>query len=178
MTDNPYEASQVSAEEPDTPPENAPKIEGWLLLPPFGMIFGPLLYIVALVREFSNGYLELVREIDADFPGFQTAWAVVTICELLLIGFQLYTVFRYFKRHVVVPRLMIFMLVVNVGLAILSSLWFHSIFGALDEEDIIAIFRAVLVACVWIPYFIFSKRVKATFIVDSSSEQRFNSDEH
>lgn len=173
MSENPYQASQVEAEPiQEVPRDKVPRIGGWLLLPALGITLGPLLYVISLAREIKAGAIEQVMEASKQYPGFLAAWSVLMVMDLVMLGFQIYIALRFFKRHAAVPQLMVIMYLANLALAFISCLWFGYVFGEADDEDIRYIMSSVIGASIWIPYFLNSKRVKATFVVDPDQELR------
>ena len=178
MVENPYQSSLASTPVSQTmtpglvaSTREAPKIEGWLILPALGLVLGPIVYFVEVARQVGSGYLGEIGEINAQFPGFLAAFAITTLCDILLVGFQIYVAVRFFNKHVAVPRLIVIRMLANLGAAILYWVWFTSVFQQLDIDGFRMTFSAVIGCSIWIPYFMFSKRVKATFIVDPTIER-------
>ena len=158
--------SLESDQNPDDPSaEMAPKIDGWLRLPAIGLVVGPILYVVTFIRDINAGFLDGLRQLSEEFPGFMTAAVVTIIIDFLFIGFQVYVAVRFFKKHRGVPRLIIILLLANIVTKILSCYWFTKICGALDSDGLRSVVSAVVVGMIWIPYFLLPKRVKQTFVL-------------
>ena len=62
------------------------------------------------------------------------------------------------SRHL--PMFMIILLLANVLMAFIDDRALRDFFGA---GNVLPIIGAAIVAAIWIPYFCYSKRVKATF---------------
>lgn len=117
-------------------------IAGWLLLFAVGFVIGIPVTVLDVATSYQSGD---VGEIIA-----ATVGAVVVIAMTVM----------FFRRSRWVPRLMVGLLAVNA----LASMFVVVV----DGEPGIAAKRqlvwATLAALVWIPYFLMSKRIKATFI--------------
>lgn len=112
-------------------------IGGWLLLPAFNVLLQPLLGL-------GGGGLALYVSVKGAQDG-----ALVAGPLLAYGAFATWVAVQFFRKKTSAPALYIAMLLVNVGLAL-----------ALQASPV----RAAIAAAIWVPYFLVSARVKATFV--------------
>jgi Protein of unknown function (DUF2569) len=148
-------------------------IGGWLILPLLGLILSPLRLIYMIYEGlwpiFSSDYWE-----DLTSPGsesYHQLWTSVLIFEVVgnlaifLVG--LAALLSFLRKSRKAPKLMIlwfFLALVFVGADTYLRGYIPG--AALTYEAIpsIELWRAGITAAIWIPYFLASKRVKATFV--------------
>ncbi len=157
---------------PLTPVEGPKGIGGWLILPLIHLFGTVILTVInlAMALQYWDG-LVLLATGRAD-PSVQ--WmALPTLASLVsgvaVIGFALYVLTQFFRRKRAVPRLMIWFYVLVLVTTLLDSgvILAYSEFQESPSdvgESIKGIVRSVIAAAIWIPYFLVSKRVKATFV--------------
>jgi hypothetical protein len=141
-------------EEHDSSPDQSLEgIGGWLILPAIGLTVGPVVSLAALILSFST-----VSQDTRNNPAF----VFIASTEFALIASYLVVAVFFFNRHVLIRKLFpallvgqIFVVIVHEAIASGSLGW---------QLDISRVIRSVMVAAVWIPYFLVSKRVRATFI--------------
>ena len=146
-------------------------IGGWLLLPAIGLVLSiaatPLrIYNLHTELELSRytfsfseaGDLSVSSSPATEGEQGYERWAIVI--NSLWGVFMLYVAIRFFQQHPSVPKLMIALMVTRVVLVLVDQCWVSSVFGAASAVPVIG---SVSMAAVWIPYFLVSKRVKATF---------------
>lgn len=107
-------------------------IGGWLLVPAFRLVSGPVLGAARLYIGRPP-----IEEMVFAFP---------------FLGFQIYLAVVFFQKKSFVPKLMVACFLIELILT----------FAVASKAGDIA--GAAGVATVWIPYFLLSKRVKATFV--------------
>jgi len=156
--------------------ENSQKLNGiggWLVLVIIGMIVTPIrtgyFLFSTYLPLFTDGILAAITT-----PGtkvYHALWAPLLIFEIVgnlgIITLSVLTLWHLFRKSRLTPRL---------GIAWLSwSLFFVVVdFFAANLIPVIAaqndpdsareVTRTVIAAAIWIPYFLVSKRVKATFV--------------
>jgi Protein of unknown function (DUF2569) len=148
-------------------------IGGWLVLPLLLLIISPIRAAIVLYREllpiFTNGVWNALTTPGTHF--YHPLWFPLlvgkTLGNLAVALLALVTLCFYIRRSRLTPKLVIAFL-------IFSLLFFSTDFylagqipmlarqGNLDTMADVA--RSFIGAAIWIPYFLMSKRVKATFI--------------
>jgi len=148
------------------------KIGGWLILYALGLVLYPLQTLFALVTKllpavFSDNWAALTSPTN---PGYHTLWAPLVTAELVgSIGFFLCSIFIiifFFQRRHWVPKLVIFFLIANV-LFVGADYYIINFFlirtNSVNVDATINFVRTVVAGAIWIPYFMFSRRVEKTF---------------
>lgn len=148
------------------------KIGGWLILYAIGLVLYPVqtlfsLVTVLLPAVFSDNWAALTSPTN---PGYHSLWAPLVLTELAgSIGFfigSIFIVIFFFQRRHWVPKLVIFFLIANV-IFIGADYFIINIFlirtNSVNVDATINFVRTVVAGVIWIPYFLFSRRVKKTF---------------
>lgn len=147
---------------------------GWLILPALGLIIMPIRMLLLLHSDFlpifTEGHWEVLTTPGSEV--YHHLWAPYLIFELVsnlaFIAFDLVLVYLFFTRSYRFPRLMIIYLLSNaifvVGDFFLGDLIPFIAEQPTDMETIKEVVRTVIGTCIWVPYFLVSKRVKNTFV--------------
>ena len=154
------------------PPQAAIGIGGWLILLGIGVVLSPFAIAFHLVDGFyplfTDGTWELLTT-----PGeanYDPAWKPLLLFEFLsnLIFLFCYSLacVRFLQKSEKFPRLYIAILMVRI--AFLAA---DSYLASRVAEPIVAeqggpreVVRVAIVAGIWVPYLMLSKRSKATFV--------------
>jgi hypothetical protein len=149
---NYYQSQAISQEQQLT------GIGGWLILPIIGLsvsILGSIIAIFAVVilmlgfEEFLDSYTSLLQ--------FEAAVNV-----LIGIGSIVALILLCMKKKIL-PGFMIGLILLTLVFVLFDAILAYS--NGMDISSMIfGIVRSFLVAAIWIPYFLVSKRVKNTFI--------------
>jgi hypothetical protein len=154
------------------PAANLAGLRGWLILVGFGFCLAPF--------RILKGVAEQVKALDADTwvmlttPGgaaYHPLWAPLLLGEVILnlglLGLSILAVSLFFKKRRAFPRVAIAFLAAGVSVLVLDLLAVRMIPMAAaqpDASDLRDLFQAGIGAAIWIPYFLQSKRVRATFV--------------
>jgi len=148
------------------------KIGGWLILYAVGMVIYPLQTAYVLTTQllpavFSDNWAALTSPSN---PGYGTLWAPLVIAELagnsvfLIVSVVIAVLF--FRRHHWVPRLVILFMAVNilfVGADYFIINYFLVRGDLINLDATVNFVRTAVAGAIWIPYFMFSRRVAQTF---------------
>jgi len=161
--------------QPRPPPVDAPArlngIGGWLILLAVGQVLLPVRFIKTVFDVLStnihtNSWRALTDPIE---PSYHAWWAPTLLFELFFnMGGFLFAVLLavlFFTKKAVWPRAFALFLIINLTGVVIDTVLVDHIPTA--AEPIVTSLRditpVVLAAAIWIPYVLFSKRVKATF---------------
>ena len=148
------------------------KIGGWLILFAFGLLLYPVQTLYVLVAKLfpailSENFTALTTPTN---PGYNSLWAPLVIFELVgSSAFFLYSLFIiawFFQRRRRVPGQVYIFLVANMIFVSTDYLVINLFLirgNSLNLETTTNFVRTVVAGAVWIPYFMFSRRVRQTF---------------
>ncbi|MDC8450937.1 MAG: DUF2569 domain-containing protein [Nitrospira sp.] len=152
-----------AAEEPISISAVDPKlvgIRGWLILPAIGLVVGVIASIVTLIALFVM-FSRLTRYDDS------TALVFILSVEVGLALFSIYAAIQFFKKKRNAPSVIVTLLLVGICASILEYVVLTQILqssSAIQTRILEQLTLQVPKAAIWIPYFLVSKRVKATFV--------------
>lgn len=137
------------------------KIRGWLYVPAAGLIFSILGNIVAI-----NFNLRFLMDNASLIGDTQRALLLFELfAYVAMFGFAVYVSSLFFRKKRQLPRCYIALLLSGVAFVGLDLLLGHIY---LDVPYVYAavqpLIRNLVSACIWVPYFIVSVRVKRTFV--------------
>jgi len=146
---------------------------GWLILVGFGIVGGPLMVVVALVKVWplfgAANWHDLTAQSGARYsPGWQAYLIYVIVANIALIAGAILLGFLFFQRRRRFPRVyigfLLFIAAANIVSTILSSsvsVHGENSAGAAPLQSLVQVFVQL---GIWIPYMLTSKRVKNTFV--------------
>ncbi len=149
------------------------KIGGWLILVAIGLILTPLRLGFALFKDILPVFSAETWQVLTT-PGteaYHPSWAPLLIFELvgniIFIIFPIVIAIFFFQKRKVVPKLIIAFLLSN--LAFVGSDYFLAntipfVASQDDPASLKELARTLVGSLIWVPYFLVSKRAKATFI--------------
>jgi hypothetical protein len=146
-------------------------IGGWLFLVGFGLVLRPLSFLVANSQIYSSVFrLEAWRNLtQAGQPAYHPYWMPTLLFELIYNSLALVlcglVLFLFFKKRASWPFWFVAMFLfflTGVGVDYALSRHIPAVTAAMGDTAK-GIVQTVAGACIWIPYALTSKRVKATF---------------
>ena len=141
-------------------------IAGWLILPAIGAVVNPFLFFSSygVIRETAASQS---ASLSSDYLLVLNTNAYV---YLAMAGICSFYSLLFFTKNRHVPRLFICIAVANILLPIVFTAWSDSFFsGESPARDAMwkslggSVTQSVILAAIWVPYFLRSKRVKNTF---------------
>ncbi|CAM3264046.1 hypothetical protein SB6411_04334 [Klebsiella spallanzanii] len=131
------------------------KIGGWLYIPLLGLLISVAMTILNLMTA-----LELV------FAGI--SWTILwfeLFAMIVLLGLLGYTAWLFLRKKRQLRWVYIILIAYSLVFSILDAFLVNYLYGvAVPSDAMIRIFRNLVTAAVWIPYFLVSVRVKLTFV--------------
>ncbi|CAK9886002.1 MAG: hypothetical protein XXXJIFNMEKO3_02426 [Candidatus Erwinia impunctatus] len=135
-----------------------------------GLLYLPLVILLMTLYVFGCSLLGNITIIQRYYQqmnsDFRIYFVIITVVNVLFIGYAVTLVSLFLKKKSTVPFLsilIIFLVLVSVLCDVLIT---NSLFGdvLLTYESLKPVFKMIIVAVVWTSYFLLSARVKITFI--------------
>ncbi len=151
-------------------------IGGWLVLIAIKLVLSPLFLFVQLYRESSNFLNKSIWQLltSSSSSTHEVASAYIVIFELMynvvFFVFSILVTILFFKKRTILPRLIIIYYALVFLVPLIDSLALYlftdlkSSTAEINQETASAV-RDFIYCCIWIPYFLISKRVKNTFTI-------------
>jgi hypothetical protein len=149
-------------------------IGGWLILPALGLAISPFWQGFKIVRDIVPSVnLSAWRTLsDPASANYSPMWVPAIVFEVatsvLIFVFTLWLAYLFFfRKSPLVPRLFIIWLASQLIIQTIDRLLVNSLPLAAEQSGsgvTSGLGRAITNAVIWIPYFIWSIRVKNTFI--------------
>lgn len=148
-------------------------IGGWLILVVLGLIINPIRVAYFLFSTqapiFSDGVWDALTTPGSEV--YHALWAPLLVFEIIgnigTIALAVLTLWHLLKKSRRTPFLAISWLswmVTFVVIDFFAGDLIPAVAAQNDPESKKELFRGILGAAIWIPYFLVSKRVKATFV--------------
>ncbi len=143
-------------------------IGGWLVLPAIGLVIAPVRIVVGIVQAVSSFDTWQFRTVESRFPQLATAVRLEVWLDALGLVFIAVAAIAFFGKKPAAPKLMVALLLYNVLKSLVLTLIVGPAMKDLPTEAtaplLTALVGTLVGALVWIPYFLTSRRVKATFV--------------
>jgi hypothetical protein len=136
------------------------KIGGFLYLPALGIILSVISNIYGLLSSIKN-YHGITGVTSALYPFiiFQI------ICFAILLALSVYITGVFFGKKKKAPFYYMLLISLNLMFVISNVAISHYQYGVeVDSDMLTSMARTLISACIWIPYFLVSVRVKRTFV--------------
>ncbi|HTN95599.1 MAG TPA: DUF2569 domain-containing protein [Nordella sp.] len=144
---------------------------GWLILPIIHLILTVVMcgYTVFDWTQDWDSFVAIVTgEVDPEFTGLIWPLRISLVLSAALVAFALYLLVILFQKKRALPQLMVWFYFVLLGGTLIVSGMILQNPQHWTSTDVAEARRAlgqnVFAAIIWIPYFLRSKRVKATFV--------------
>ena len=150
-----------------------PKIGGWLILCAIGLLLYPVQTMVFLITELIPAFSpeNWSALTSPTSPYYHSYLAPLLIAELVgnlcFFIFSICLVVFFFQQRTYAPKLIILFLIGNlifVGFDYYVTTFIIVRPSSINMDAMINFVRTTVAGLVWIPYFIFSKRVARTFV--------------
>ena len=165
LTKQPQQSQQSGAKSLDG-------LGGWLILVGLGVVLAPVRLLLQLVPIYSGIFATGVwTQISTPGSGVYNPalkWFIggELVFNILMISAAIYLIYLFFAKHQRFPKLYIAIIVVSLLMVPLDAVvgsWLIPNTPVWDPQTTRDFARSALVAVIWIPYMLVSKRVKATF---------------
>jgi len=149
------------------------KIGGWLILWAIGLLLYPVQTAVSLFTDIIPALSETNPHMltSPDSIAYHPLGSPLLIMELVgnvcFLIFSISVIVFFFSRRRFFPKLAIVFIALNLIFVGLDYFLARAILikaDPVDAESIVNFIRTLVASTIWIFYFIFSKRVKRTFI--------------
>lgn len=138
---------------------------GWLVLPLLGLIASTIrcTYYVATTGFFSNAIWHVYDSQSVAFQFKALLWMEFSY-NVLVVCLSLFCLLLMYKKRNILPKYIKLLYIISVIVVVADSVCAYQLFPSM-AVDYKNIFRTIVSACIWIPYFTTSFRVKETFVV-------------
>lgn len=146
---------------------------GWLLLPALSLVVRPIILLYSIGQGFDAYFDQRiwVSYMSTDSGQYQPAMAGLILFELTgnlsLLLLTLIAAVLFFQCRHRFPSFMIALLLATPVYLLLDYFWADSMhLGDTSgvKQTLKSGLQGLFAACIWVPYFLMSRRVKATFI--------------
>jgi transglutaminase-like putative cysteine protease len=162
------------------PPEHSfekhESIGGWLVLPAISISISPILILYQLLTGNFFSYTSWQVLTDVSSVSYNPALGTLLLSEfiinILFLGYTSFVAFLFWTKRSSVPKLMIIFYAISLAIQTGDSFAANSM--GIEGADLKDVFRALIGAVIWIPYFLQSERVKGTFTKHHSKNVRLS----
>lgn len=145
---------------------------GWLGLVGLGLIISPIRQAIFMYTTyypmFEEGVFSVLTSVDSE--AYHPFWKYyiggeITFNSLMVLA-TFVLLYLFFSKHYLFPKFFIFILLINIGFIPLDASLIKVVMPEeeiFDPDTLNTLIRSLICGVVWVPYMLFSKRVKATF---------------
>jgi hypothetical protein len=152
-------------------PVDAPQgIGGWLILPVIGLVITPIWHGYVLLSQLwlifrDGGWARLTTPGTTVYHYLWGPWITFAIIEeLAFIVLAIATLVLLFRKSKKTRNFAIALWSISVVCSVLDYLLGNLIPAVAEQSNAMGLIWVIVGAATWIPYFIFSRRVKTTFV--------------
>jgi len=139
-------------------------IGGWLILPAIGLAISPFMSLFGIVTDI----MLLTGNHPSLFANHPSLTSLLTFEVLINTAFLVAVIYLnvlFYTKNRIFPKCIIAFYAAQCFLMLADHLAATAVFPSADlSPSVIAIVRSFIGAAIWIPYFLNSKRVEATFV--------------
>ncbi|TKG95745.1 DUF3857 domain-containing protein [Puteibacter caeruleilacunae] len=149
-----------------TPLSHSRAIGGWMIIPLIGLYFTPLAaaYLIFDIGFFNEATWQAFQALDTGAPfSMGGIFFFELLFNLALIGTAVFLIILFHQRRTSLPRFYVWFRAIALAGLILDTV-LSSYYVSVEPADVESLTRTVINAAIWIPYFLFSERVKDTFV--------------
>lgn len=151
---------------------------GWLIIFTIGILTSIPIMLMDLIEVLSAYYENWSTITTPGSAAYSPWWAPTIIFEVtgnfILLSGAIYSAYLYFNKKSLFPRIYIGLLLYSALLTVLDNIMLLIVFNTMTHSiadwerffPLRDILRTFIIAAIWIPYMLVSKRVKATFVED------------
>lgn len=149
-----------------TTTEDLEGISGWLILPAIGLVLSPFVILATIVTVnipflFSSRYQTFFES----HPAFEAVGVFELATNVIFVSSVFLLNFLFFTRRKQLPACMIGYLVLQLCVMTIDLVVVQALSpNANLASGYTGMARSFVAAAIWIPYFLVSRRVKATFV--------------
>ncbi|MFC3282645.1 DUF2569 domain-containing protein [Litchfieldella rifensis] len=146
---------------------------GWLILVGLGVVINPIRLLVTLIPTykpiFEDGIWEALTTSGSAVynPYFSYLLVGEIAFNIIILSISIYLIYLFFSKHYLFPRIYIGIVTASLIFVPLDAWLVTKIFPGMpmfDPDTTKEFVRSLIVAVIWVPYMLVSKRVRATFV--------------
>ncbi len=157
-------------------PEHQRKIGGWLVLVAIGLCLTPLIVLTEFLgtSEFFQSSIWRAFFSSTDTIAAGLLFFIELVYNSAYFIFSIFVLVIFFQRRSIAPKMIIWYFAVTLVFPVLDTFASLQLFsdgftGAEKQEMYMELIKLTIRSAIWIPYFIYSERVKETFTKTRSS---------
>ena len=153
--------------------KSIPHLGGWLIVVGIGLFAAPLRICVQALGAFlplfqDNTWASISTPGIATYRPILASMIVIELTlNVALILASIVLIVLFFSKRRIFPKLFIWVTLGSLGIIVLDAVAMYILMperGLLSADTSHEIARSLLVALVWVPYMMVSRRVRATFV--------------
>lgn len=159
--------------EPENPIYPGEKINGWLVLVAIGVIVTPIRVLVQIIQTDSFFNDNVWGNMMSQGTGFSAFLLFEFVYNITYFAFSIMVVVLFFQRRSSLPTIITIGYIVTFVMLVVDEFIANQM--AIGSPEPVAwkdITRALITVVIWVPYFHYSERVKNTFVIRRSNNDR------